>query len=62
MQPIPLIALILLATAVIYYFVYKAKQKKGGEDKLINTDRPPLKIDDNKPGGGTPRDTYPGET
>ncbi|WP_295117669.1 hypothetical protein [uncultured Chitinophaga sp.] len=62
MQPIPLIALILLAAVVIYYFVHKAKQKKGGEDKLINRDRAPLNIDDKKTGGGTPRDTFPGET
>ncbi|MCK7553644.1 hypothetical protein MKQ70_00950 [Chitinophaga sedimenti] len=62
MEPIPLIALILLGTAIIYYLVYRAKKKRGGEDKLINTDRPPLDIDKAKPGGGLPRDTYPGET
>ncbi|UYQ94078.1 hypothetical protein MKQ68_03105 [Chitinophaga horti] len=60
MEPIPLIALILLASAIIYYLVYRAKRKGGGEDKLINTDRPPLKTDDAKPGGGLPRDTYSG--
>jgi hypothetical protein len=62
MEPIPLIGLILVAAAVIYYLVYRAKQKRGGEDKLINTDRPPLDIDNKTAGGGAPRDTFPGKT
>lgn len=45
----------------IYLIIRAVTKGKKGDDKLINRSVPPLDPDNKKAGGGTPRDTYPGQ-